>query len=649
MRFLAGLILFAMALSAQPFNDQPFNKWINSVAQRQLATRKERIRQIKSRADAEAHQRTVRAAILDVYGGLPNYRGPLNARTTGTLDAGAYKIEKVMFESLPKYWVTGNLYVPTSAGKHPAVLYAIGHWNEGKPAAQRMAANLAMQGFVVLAFDPMGQGERFQGYWSRAGVSLVTPGVPQHWNAGTAAFLINQTLSAYFVWDGMRALDYLTSRPEVDPERIGCTGCSGGGTQATYISALDPRVKVAAPLCYMQSFEVLFPGSIGDSEQSPPGFLSKGLDQTDYVELFAPKPWFIGSTKEDFFTPAGAKVLYEEARNFYEIFGAQDSIKWVVGPGGHGTPIEIREGVYEWFNRWLNNGNPNWKERPVKMFTNEDLRVTPTGQLAADSRDLIEILKEQRTSRPVSGTLDEFVRKLAVVEPGNAKPVIESEETKDGLLIRKVKLSIEPGVTVEGWILRPTSSAPLPGVVHVERTAKLSARAIEIAKAGSQVFAIMPRALPAPPRYMEHGDWEAATRAWLTGRNLPAMRAIDIATAARALDATGPIRGVADGVHSVALLLASRLEPRLNRLWLERAPHSFAPVFDSPRHLGLHDAVMPGFYTRWDLADLAQGRQVTWMQPTDWNNNIIHLPGPMYRYRTFDEMNEGIIKWLLLE
>jgi cephalosporin-C deacetylase-like acetyl esterase len=642
MRFLAGLSLFVTTVCAQPYND-----WINSLAQRQLATRKDGIRLIKSRADAEAHQRTVRAKIMDVYGGLPTYRGPLNARVTGTLDAGSYKIEKVMFESLPRYWVTGNLYVPKGPGKFPAVLYAIGHWNEGKPAAQRMAANLAMQGFVVLAFDPMGQGERFQGYWSRAGVSLVTPGVPQHWTAGTAAVLINQTLSAYFVWDGMRALDYLTGRPEVDADRIGCTGCSGGGTQATYISALDPRVKVAAPLCYMQSFEVLFPGPIGDSEQSPPGFLAKGLDQTDYVELFAPKPWFIGSTKEDFFTPAGAKVLYEEARNFYEILGAQDSIKWVVGPGGHGTPIEIREGVYEWFNRWLNNGSPNWKERPVKMFTNEDLRVTPTGQLASESRDLIEILREQRATRPVAGELDEYVRKLAVVQPGSAKPTVESERKSDGLIIRKVTLNTEPGVTVDGWILRPDSSQSLPGVVHIERTAKLSARAIEVAKAGAEVFAIMPRALPAPPRYVEHGDWEAATRAWLTGRNLPAMRAIDIATAAKALDTQGPIRGVADGVHSVALLLASRLEPRLNRLWLERAPHSFAPVFESPRHLGLHDAVMPGFYTRWDLADLAQGRQVTWMQPNDWNNNIVPLTGPLYRYRAFDEMNEGIIRWLL--
>jgi hypothetical protein len=643
MRFLAGLSLLALSLHAQP----AYTEWINNIAQAQLATRKAGIRAIKSRADAEAHQRTVHAKILEVYGGLPTYRGPLNARTTGTLDAGSYKIEKVMFESLPKYWVTGNLYVPNTPGKHPAVLYAIGHWNEGKPAAQRMAANLAMQGFVVLAFDPMGQGERFQGYWSRAGVSLVTPGVPQHWTAGTAAFLINQTLSSYFVWDGVRSIDYLATRPEVDPDRIGATGCSGGGTQSTYISALDPRVKVAAPLCYMQSFEVLFPGPIGDSEQSPPGFLAKGLDQTDYVELFAPKPWFIGSTKEDFFTPAGAKVLYEEARNFYEILGVQDRIKWVVGPGGHGTPIEIREGVYEWFNRWLNNGSPNWKERPVKMFTNEDLRVTPSGQLAAQSRDLIEILREQRTARPVTGTIDEFARKLAVVEPANNKPVTESEETADGLQIRKVKLETEPGVTVEGWILNPTGKTGLLSVIHVERTAKLSPRAIEIAKAGAQVFALMPRALPNPVQFAEHGNWEAATRAWLTGRNLPAMRAIDIVTAARALESTGPIRGVADGVHAVALLLASRLEPRLSKLWLERAPYSFAPVYESPRHLGLHDAVMPGFYTRWDLADLAKDRQVTWMQPTDWNNNIVPLTGPLYRYRAFDEQNEKILSWLL--
>ncbi len=639
MRFAAYFFL-TLSLTAQT----DYTRWITSVAKAQLATRKAGIQKIRSRAEAEEHQKRTRAKILEVFGGLPADRGPLNARITGVLDAGAYKIEKVMFESLPKYWVTGNLYVPKTPGKHPAVLYAIGHWNEGKPAAQRMAANLAMQGFVVLAFDPMGQGERFQGYWTKAGVSLVTPGVPQHWTAGTAAFLINQTLSSYFVWDGIRSIDYLLTRPEVDGERIGCTGCSGGGTQATYISALDPRVKVAAPLCYMQSFDVFFDGPIGDSEQSPPGFIASGLDQTDYVESFAPKPWFIGSTKEDFFTPAGAKPLYEEARNFYEIFGVQDRIKWVVGPGGHGTPIEIREGVYEWFNRWLNNGNADWKERPVKMFANEDLRVTPSGQLAGDSRDLIDILKEQRSARAVKGTLDEYVKRLAVVGAHTAAPVTIIEELRDGLQIRKVSLETEPGVNVSGWIVKPSDGSGMPGVVHFETTAKLSARAIEIAKAGAEVFAVMPRAFPAPAQFNEHGDWQAATRAWLTGRNLPAMRALDLAAAARAIGAT---RGVAEGPHAIALLLASRLEPKLNKLWLDRAPYSFEQVYSAPRHIGLHDAVMPGFYTRWDIADLADGRDAIWMQPNDWNRNIVKLSGSRFRYRVFDEMNENMIEWLL--
>lgn len=641
MRLATGLIAAIAAFGQQPYLD-----WIDKLAQSQLAQRKAEIRKIRTRDEAEAHQKKTREKLLAVYGGLPSFRGPLSPKVTGKLDAGAYRIEKVMYESLPGYWVTSNLYVPNRPGKFPAVLYAIGHWTEGKPAAQRMAANLAMQGFVVLAFDPMGQGERFQGYWPKAGVPLVTPGVPQHWTAGTAAILVNQTLSAYFVWDGIRSIDYLLSRPEVDGERIGATGCSGGGTQATYISALDPRVKAAAPLCYMQSFEVLFSGSIGDSEQSLPGFLAAGLDQTDYVELFAPKPWFIGSTEQDFFTPAGAKPLYEEARNFYEIFGAQDRVKWVVGPGGHGTPLVIREGVYEWFNRWLNKGNPDWKEKPVKMFANEELRVTPAGQLADDSRDLIDIIREQRTARSVEGSLDEYVKRLAIVSPATAKPVVVSEEKRDGLTIRQVRMEPEPGVVVEGWMLRPEGDS-LPAVVHLERTAKLSGRAIEIAKAGAHVFAVMPRAFPAPAQYTEHGDWQAATRAWMTGRNLPAMRAIDLAAAARAFDGNTPVRGVADGPHAVAMLLASRLEPRLGRLWLERAPYSFAPVYASPRHLGLHDAVMPGFYTRWDLADLAAGREVTWMQPTDWNNNIVVLQGPLYRYRAFDEMNENMIGWLL--
>src|SRR5262249_56823402 len=118
-------------------------------------------------------------------------------------------------------------------------------------------------------------------------------------------------------------------------------GGRAGGTVTTSLSSLDPRIKVAAPACYMNSFRVLFTRSIGDPEQSLPNFLSSGLDQTDFVELFAPKPWLIASTLEDFFTPEGARLVYEEARRWYRIYGAEEKLRWGVGPGPNGTPPRI--------------------------------------------------------------------------------------------------------------------------------------------------------------------------------------------------------------------------------------------------------------------------------------------------------------------
>lgn len=643
MHRIVVLLLLAAALPAQDFN-----AWLDGQAQKLLRERRATLAQLQTKSDALARQRQMREKLLRVIGGLPTYSGPLNPKRFGRLEAPTHSIELLALESLPGYWLTANLYLPKSPGKHPAVLFSLGHWNEGKPAAQRIAANLAAQGYVVLAFDPMGQGERSQAFDPRLNRALVPGGVPEHWLAGTQAILVGETLARYFIWDAKRALDYLVSHPAVDPERIGATGCSGGGTQTTYISALDARIKVAAPLCYMNSFEVLFAGSIGDSEQSLPNFLSEGLDQTDYVHQFAPKPWLIGSTSEDFFTPAGAKIVHEGGKSFYQLFDAASNVKWVVGPGGHGTPIEVREALYSWFHQWLRPGQGPPQEDPaIKMFTNEELVVTPHGQVATDlqSRDLVEILRERRRENARTGDLAAEVQKL--VRPLAAAPAIKgTEET--------FTFEPEPGVVVTGHIIRPPGKAVLPGVVHVESGPKLSARAKEIAAAGAVVLAIVPRGLPAPKEFAEYGDWMAATRSWLIGRNLPGMRAQDIAAAVKILAArpdvaAGPIRGVADGTAAVWLLLASAAEPRLSKLWLERAPYDLASVLDTPVHRFLHDAVIPGFLLSWDLADLAKGRTVRWVQPTDWNGNIVKRTGPQYYYRYFDEMNEKVIREYLLQ
>src|SRR6478609_7337264 len=375
--------------AAQP-PQSPLLTELNGIAQGQLRDRAKTVTAIRDTAAAQARQKQVRDRILSLIGGLPDYRGPLNARVTKTTRRDGFIIDHVLFESLPQYYVTANLYRPDAAGRHPAVLMSMGHWESGKAAGQLLSSNLARKGFVVLAYDPVGQGERQQAYDARFGRSLIGGPTEQHFSNGAAAILMGQSLARYFVHDGMRAIDYLVTRPEVDPDRIGATGCSGGGTQTTYIAALDPRIKVAAVACYMNSFRTLFPGpSLGDSEQSVPGFIAAGLDQADYVELFAPKPWLITSTEDDFFTPAGAKQVFDEAQGWYKLFDASDRVKWVVGPGGHGTPLVVREAIYDWMIRWLANGSGSAREDAVTLLPDHQLWVMPNGQV--EGRELYEI------------------------------------------------------------------------------------------------------------------------------------------------------------------------------------------------------------------------------------------------------------------
>lgn len=602
-------------------------KWMDARAQAQLAAREAKIAAIHTPAEADARKRYVRSKILEIIGGLPDYSGPLNARVTGRIDAGQYTIEKIVFESLPRYWVAANAYAPKSAGPHPAILIPMGHWEQGKAAAQRMAGNFALKGFVALAFDPMGQGERLQAYDWRTGKSLAGGATEQHILAGAQSLLVGESFARYRIWDAKRALDYLVSRPDVDSARIGCTGCSGGGTLTTYISALDPRIQVAAPSCYMNSFRLLFSGPVGDSEQSPPGFLAAGLDQTDYVELFAPKPWMITSTEQDFFTPAGAKIVFEEAKQWYRIYGAEDRVAWVVGPGGHGTPLEVREAVYRWMIRWLKNGAGSSKEQDVELRPDHEFRATETGQVSADlkSRDLYEIIREH--GEAASGAdLVGWLRKRV-----NHQPPTHVTRGANG----EIAFDAGGGMTLHARLVA--------GVARGGEVTLTIANPDAPAPAGEKgaVMLFAPRGWPEKPNARLSGAWLANTRAALIGENLPALRAHDILCALDVLaaqpEAAGAaIRLQAQGVSGVWALIAAALDPRISRVSLHRTPYSLRAALSNPLSRDLHDAVIPGMIRIGDLADLAHAiapRAVEWTDPTDWMGNIVALPG--FRYSVF--------------
>jgi dienelactone hydrolase len=637
--FPALLLLLATSARGQ---DPVLLKWMDTIAQQQLQQRAAQIASIKTTAQAEARKEVVRAKVLELIGGLPDYNGPLKAKVARTIKRDSYVIEDVIYQSLPGLYVTANLYRPQAAGTFPGILLPLGHWDYGKSAVQQIAANLALKGFVVLTYDPIGQGERLQAFDVRFGKSIAGGSTEQHFMAGTQSILVGQSFARYRIWDAKRSLDYLLSRPEVDREKIGVTGCSGGGTVTTYISALDPRVKVAAPACYMNSFQTIFSnGALGDSEQSLPGFLAAGLDLTDYPELFAPNPWLMMSTEKDFFTPASAKLVYDEASRWYDLYDAKDKIKWVVGPGGHGTPLVLREAIYEWFIRWLKDGKGDWHEQPVHFVPARMLTASRTGQVAFEpgSRDIYQIIAE--TPKTVLGQAEMLEQIMSWVKYEKRPPIVKSM-VADSANVEKVTLESEPGLDISLTLYKPqTGSGRRRALLILESYPHAPEIAEQLAEKGSVVAILNVRGRPIAPIAAWSGDWMPNTQAWLIGRNLPGMRGLDILRAVDYLEArpdvdSKQIGAVASDVPGIWVLLAAAIDTRISSVYLDRTPHSIQLALNGPLHRDLHDATMPGFALHWDVVNLVtamKGRKLVWTDPTDWMRNLVYA-GDQFQYRT---------------
>src|SRR5262245_18106998 len=224
------------------------------LAARQQEQRRARFAAVTSKAELEALQRSLREKFLQLLGGLPERPADLPVQKVGRIEADDYLVEKLVYESLPGYFVPALLYRPkTTSSPVPGVLSPCGHSTVGKAADpyQTLHINLAKRGFVVLTYDPVGQGERSQ-FWDAArGRSRFNLTCREHAVLGNPLYLLGSSLARFRIWDGMRGLDYLSWLPEVDRRRIGCVGNSGGGTLTSYIAALDPRVTVAAICCYI--------------------------------------------------------------------------------------------------------------------------------------------------------------------------------------------------------------------------------------------------------------------------------------------------------------------------------------------------------------------------------------------------------------
>ena len=326
----------------------------------------------------------VRQKLRACFGSLPE-RTPLNARITGKVERVAYTIEKLIYESRPNYPVTANLYVPKNkAGKLPAVLAPCGHTRNGKaePKYQEYARNLARQGYLVLMYDPPAQGERFE-YADKPGEPTVQWGVVSHIVAGNQMTLLGKNFALWEAWDGIRGLDYLLSRAEVDPKRVGLTGNSGGGTQTTWLNVLDDRFTMVAPNCFATRYlNNLENEEAQDIEQIVPGMLAAGCDMADFYIAQLPRPTHFGGEQNDFFDVRGVRGVYEEVKRLYSIVGKGDDVEMYIGPETHGYNKGAREAMYKFFNRHA-GVTASTAEPDVPPEKDETLQVTETGQMTS--------------------------------------------------------------------------------------------------------------------------------------------------------------------------------------------------------------------------------------------------------------------------
>ncbi len=629
--FLSGIEDFRNVKNMLP-------EYVNAQAKALLAERARMIQGFTSPQQLTERKAYIRARMMETLGGAFPERAPLNARTIGVIEREGYKIEKVIFESQPKFYVTASLYVPTRGrGPFPAILFPLGH-EEGAKAHdtwQQVLGSFAQKGYVALAWDQLGQGERVQMYDADFGESKVRHSTTEHTILGIQCLLTGDNLARYTIWDGIRALDYLLSRPEVDATRIGLTGNSGGGTHTSYLAALEDRIHVAAPSCFITSWTALL-DTIGpqDAEQNLVPWIGAGLDHGDFIYAFAPKPFLMLSAIRDFFSIGGARSTYREAQGVYKLMGVPEKLSMVEADDGHGYSKPRRLASYRWFGRWLKGVENQEPEPEVVMATEEELFCTESGQVTVSlGGETVFSLNQKRAEhlrpkgRPfATEELRNRVRSLTAYEaPKNAlvvKPY--GEITRAGYRIEKLVYESEPGIHIPALLFVPEGgSARKPAMIYIHGRGKSAAAAAggeieQFVKAGLIVLAIDVRGLGETrsrntegnddfPVYF--GDFESAMTALHIGRPLVGMRMKDVLRGVDLLAARPDVErtkiyGFGKDAGAIPLLHAAALDTRINKIALEGMLVSYQTIIQQRIHRQIFEQVIPGVLRSYDLPDV---------------------------------------------
>ena len=589
---------------------------------------------LKSTSEWKERQEKVKNTLMKIVGPFPE-KTPLHPEVTGIAQEDGYRIEKIVYQSMAHFYVTGCLFIPNGVkAKRPAILFVSGHTKDGfrADAYQTMILNLVKKGFIVFAIDPISQGERIQLYDPKTNASIAGGSSPviEHNYLGNQCLVSGVSLARYFIWDGIRGIDYLLTRKEVDRSRIGIAGQSGGGTQTAYIFAFDNRVKAAAPVNYITSAKKLLE-SIGpqDAEQDFYHGISSGITFADLLEVRAPTPVLIGAGTRDFFSIQGARETYKEVKKVYTVFGKENNVTEVEDDWEHGYTPKLREAVCAFFQKQLNLPD-SYRQVPVTLLNSKELQVTPTGQVASsfknaetvfsinkkETQKLIDKLKVSREN--FNQHLDEVrlkAKKLSgyITPEAEINPVFRGRYQRDGYSVEMYVLRGEgDAYAIPLLLFVPKKGGKLPGLIYLNPNGKNADASVDgkIAQLVEKGYVV------AAPDVIGIGETATAMGnipmlAMLTGRSVPGIQAGDVVRVANFLKNrknvdSNRIGAVAFGEMCPTLLYAATFDSGINSIVLDGSPVSYTSMVENRAYdpTFFKDNTVAGALTAFDLPDL---------------------------------------------
>lgn len=670
-------LIFAIGLSGVTLQaaDGRALKYSNSLAwfnhlmlwqhQRDDQRHEEFAQALQSPEKMQQYVASVQQKMQQLAGPMPE-RGELQSRVVGTVQGPGFYVEKVIFKSRPGHYVTAHLYLPGEApvktkrakapvAKIPACIEMCGHGLRGKGNSSGTAIQMALNGIAVMVVDPIGQGE-MQQLIDAEGNNLTRGVTTEHTLLAPIYNLLGSSLESQIYFDNSRAIDYLCSRADIDPEHIGCYGFSGGGTEAAYLAVLDPRVQcVSVGLFFSDRTRTLETQGPSDGCQWIPGEGALGINHADMSLCMAPKPVQVLDGLFDFVDHYGALKGVREIEQAYSVLGVPERVQQYYSYDGHACPPDAMSRLVGWFRRWLANDESLPTIAEVR-WSGKDMNCTQKGQTLLEYADcestMQDALRQYDALRPVHESfrkaapaevrktllsclcLDESLvtdKPLPVALPGTplnadgtplALACVQTRYTKGrDFQEYRYQLNRADQMPVSVIVRIPDAATPKsPVLVHLHQAGKEAFLADydrqDMTTDGTiQVFADVRGVgeMLDPHQYNLTKYWNSEYRCAVLGlhenRPLMGQRVIDIHTLVNFCSTDSKLAGrsiniVADGLYGPVLMHAAVLDSRISHVTLSRSLKTWRSYLENPTQYDMYTNVLKGALLYYDLPDL---------------------------------------------